>query len=257
MAERPALPLETQAEIEHARDLVYSTRLLLYDLLFGVGSLGFAAKALAPPGQGPLRKPATLKLELQRYASALFDAEACFYMKHARTESELRSWLNTLSTSIEAEVMKEAAQNFHCTVSERKEAIVEGLDRRIEHWIKTAQTDSDATMVRLQNTIERGKEVLEHSREENRQSQQVAPPILPEPKPTRPRLSAMITSPGSAKRMEEYITSRGMGMTEFATKAGTTDRTLRAFRKTGKVRRDIFASIASAMNTTKEELLKP
>jgi hypothetical protein len=57
--------------------------------------------------------------------------------------------------------------------------------------------------------------------------------------------------------MEGYIKSTGIGQTEFANLARTTDRTLRAFRKTGKVRRDIFAAIAEAMGTTKEALLKP
>jgi hypothetical protein len=56
--------------------------------------------------------------------------------------------------------------------------------------------------------------------------------------------------------METYLREKGIGQTEFAIQAQTTDRTLRNFRKTGKVRRDILASIASAMGTTKEKLLK-
>jgi hypothetical protein len=75
--------------------------------------------------------------------------------------------------------------------------------------------------------------------------------------PTRnKRLAATVTSTSAVKRMEAYMESNGIGQTEFAGKAGTTDRTLRAFRKTGKVRRDIFDSIARAMGTTREALLK-
>jgi hypothetical protein len=70
------------------------------------------------------------------------------------------------------------------------------------------------------------------------------------------RLTATIESPTAARRMEAYLTSNGIGQTEFANQVGTTDRTLRAFRKRGKVRRDIFEAIAEAMGTTKEALLK-
>jgi hypothetical protein len=71
------------------------------------------------------------------------------------------------------------------------------------------------------------------------------------------RSSASITSPVAAKRMGEFIVAHGLGQTEFANRVGTTDRTIRAFQKTGKVRRDIFDSIAAQMSTTREELLKP
>jgi hypothetical protein len=73
----------------------------------------------------------------------------------------------------------------------------------------------------------------------------------------RSRLSATINCPSAARRMEVYLQSRGMSQTAFATQVGTTDRTLRSFRQTGKVRRDIFDAIAKIMNITKEELLKP
>lgn len=69
------------------------------------------------------------------------------------------------------------------------------------------------------------------------------------------RLTATIQSPTAARQMEAYLESKGIGQTEFANQVGTTDRTLRTFRKTGKVRRDIFKAIAKAMGTTKEALL--
>jgi len=71
------------------------------------------------------------------------------------------------------------------------------------------------------------------------------------------RLEASITSPIAVRRMEDYLKSKGMGLTEFAGKSCTTDRTLRKFRQTGKVRRGIFDAIAKAMGTTREALLKP
>jgi hypothetical protein len=70
------------------------------------------------------------------------------------------------------------------------------------------------------------------------------------------RLRATVSSAVAARKMEAYMESHG-GQTAFATKVGTTDRTLRSFRQTGRVRRDIFDAIAGAMNTTPDELLKP
>jgi len=79
----------------------------------------------------------------------------------------------------------------------------------------------------------------------------------PIPNGQRKRLSSVVMSPIAARRVEAYIDSGVVTLTEFASKAGTTDRTIRAFRRTGKVRRQIFDGIARAMGTTRESLLKP
>jgi hypothetical protein len=71
------------------------------------------------------------------------------------------------------------------------------------------------------------------------------------------RLQSAISSPSAARRMEAYLESNPMKRTAFAVQAQTTDRTLRSFRKTGKVRRDIFENIARAMGITPEALLNP
>jgi hypothetical protein len=73
----------------------------------------------------------------------------------------------------------------------------------------------------------------------------------------RQRLSSCIESPVAARRMEEHWERNGIGATEFATKVGTTDSTLRKFRRTGRLRRSIFDAIAREMGTTRESLLKP
>jgi hypothetical protein len=70
-------------------------------------------------------------------------------------------------------------------------------------------------------------------------------------------LNATVTSERAARRLEAYLRKEGIGATDFANQCGTTDRTLREFRRTGKVRRDIFNAIAEAMGTTREALLKP
>ena len=70
------------------------------------------------------------------------------------------------------------------------------------------------------------------------------------------RLSATITSPTAAQKMQVYMNAHALGQTEFAIQAGTSDKTIRKFRQTGKIRRSILTGIASAMRITKEELLK-
>jgi hypothetical protein len=80
----------------------------------------------------------------------------------------------------------------------------------------------------------------------------------PEAAPTKKkRLPSTVTSQIAARRMEGYLTSKGIGQTEFAVRVGTSDRTLRSFRSSGKVRRKIFDDIAKAMGITREALLDP
>jgi hypothetical protein len=70
------------------------------------------------------------------------------------------------------------------------------------------------------------------------------------------RWKASVGTHAAARRMEAYIESKGLDLKGFARRAGTTDRTLRKFRKTGLVRRSVFDEIARAMGLTRDELLK-
>lgn len=81
-------------------------------------------------------------------------------------------------------------------------------------------------------------------------------PITPMPREAA-RLPGVIVSPPAARRMEKYLSAKNIGQTEFATRIGVTDRTLRAFRRSGRVRRDIFEAIAKGMGISKEDLLNP
>jgi len=66
-----------------------------------------------------------------------------------------------------------------------------------------------------------------------------------------------VISPIAAQRLDAHLESKGISQTDFAREANTTDRTIRNFRKTGKVRRDIFATIAKAMGMSPKSLLAP
>ena len=70
------------------------------------------------------------------------------------------------------------------------------------------------------------------------------------------RMSVTITCPSAAQKMQSYINTNALGLTEFAIQANTSDKTIRKFRHTGKIKRSILKGIASAMGVTKEELLK-
>lgn len=72
-----------------------------------------------------------------------------------------------------------------------------------------------------------------------------------------PRLSSQITSPSAVRKMEAFMESNALNQTEFAIRANTSDKTIRKFRQTGRVKRSILTGIASAMGITKEELLRP
>jgi hypothetical protein len=71
------------------------------------------------------------------------------------------------------------------------------------------------------------------------------------------RLSPTITSLVAARRLVQFLESSPIGKTEFASLVGVTDRTLRQFRRTGKLRRSTLDAIARQLGTTVELLLKP
>jgi hypothetical protein len=81
---------------------------------------------------------------------------------------------------------------------------------------------------------------------------------MPSPKPTkRRRLSKTIKSEAAAARLEKFLDASPIEKTVFAREAGTTERTLLRFRRTARINRKTLADIATAMNTTLEELTKP
>jgi len=70
------------------------------------------------------------------------------------------------------------------------------------------------------------------------------------------QLSSGVVSVAAARRVEAFRKQHAMTTTDLAGKAGTTDRTMRNFLKTGKIRRSIFVGIAQAMKISPEELLR-
>jgi hypothetical protein len=134
MAECPDLPLEALAAIENEREYISSRLRYKYRLLFD-GSYELATSTPFHP------KPANLKLELQDYAAALFDAEAEQYPKYAKSENQISLWLGALTlrtTSEISEKLKEHAayHDRHCPASERLQAMETKLSKRVEYWVR-------------------------------------------------------------------------------------------------------------------------
>jgi len=71
----------------------------------------------------------------------------------------------------------------------------------------------------------------------------------------RPRQSGTVTNLVAARRAETYMQENGLTQPKFAKRAGTTDRTLRSFFKTGKIRKSLIDGIAKAMRIDTESLL--
>jgi hypothetical protein len=117
--------------------------------------------------------------------------------------------------------------------------------------------NSELRVLEAEGKLARAHAVRDHQKRESVPSAVERVEAIPAGLGSPRRLAATIVSPNSARQMEAYMESRGIGQTEFAVEVGTTDRTLRTFRQTGKVRRDIFNAIAKAMGTTREALLKP
>lgn len=70
------------------------------------------------------------------------------------------------------------------------------------------------------------------------------------------RLSSTITSKVAAAKLEAFLDASPLEKTEFARKVDVTERTLRTFRKTGKIKRKTFNLIAKEMGLDPEQLLK-
>jgi hypothetical protein len=138
---RPKLPLKTEAEIEDAKEKLLRLRrsIGMSSELLQLQTAFFAS--IGDPLSKPVRKPASLRLALHRYASSLFDCEAKFYGQHVSDETELREWLEGLAASVAAEMVAELSaapggmNGFHCSVEEQQTTISEAVEERVEYWV--------------------------------------------------------------------------------------------------------------------------
>lgn len=76
------------------------------------------------------------------------------------------------------------------------------------------------------------------------------------PKAPRKRMSRSLGTPEAVNVMTEYLQHTRLTDTQFGNQFNSTDRTVRNFRNTGKMRRSTFEEMAKSMGLTSEELLR-
>lgn len=69
-------------------------------------------------------------------------------------------------------------------------------------------------------------------------------------------MSRTLGSPEALRVVTDYLDQTKLTDTQFGNQFDTTDRTVRSFRSTGKMRRSNFEEMAKSMGLTTEELLR-
>jgi hypothetical protein len=263
LSERPPLQPITCEEIDvrlHQVDQEYWPKIAKFkDLLF------YPLSVPIPP-----HRPLQLMECLQAYASALFKIESDQYEEFYK-DGRYPAWLSRLADRLIARVL-DAVDKVETGDPKMATLWSHGLSRQAIESVLRESLNGLKNQCEWRDSGPHPKpaqEMLESLAAVGTRAQMLAPMEqlkgVPSADPSSQtntaersiptRLPSVIHSPSAARKIEAYLKIHGIGLTDFAGAANTTDRTLRSFRKTGKVRRDIFESIAKAMGTTKEELL--
>jgi hypothetical protein len=262
MTNRPIFPVEIRAEIEQAREAIFSDKKRFNLIFLPVFEMRLIQAISDSRTSAPVqRMPATMELQVRDLTAMLFHAEAKHYRELAPDADTLRVWLTEYRAGVTHEVKKlisDERQNFHLSAENRIAVIDRTLDSEIEQIIKAKA--AVAAKSSLLSTGQR-KELLPQSNLSSVKRlgsiELSVPSSSPQIRSHKRRLSASITSPAAVRRVEQYLNSHTITLTDFASLVPTTDRTIRRFRATGKIRRDLFDGIAKAMGITAEELIKP
>ena len=247
--------LQTASEIEANQnriDLVFWEQ--LGALLVPISGYAWQLTAAHPVLRHPpiLKSPAKLLQTLVDYATALFDCEVSFYSNDPGLEHRLavlgtkvtKRVLKTL-TELEAKGRKRHLSLERHGVPQRQ--VIEAIGNAIITRITRRLSQSD--------TANEPPRLPEIAGQLPQPTESISTPDSKAATPKAVRLSSMIECPSAARKLEKFLHEKGISPAEFAGRAQTTDRTLRNFRKTGRVRRDIFGKIAKAMGTKTEKLL--
>ena len=221
----PDLSTEVELEIEEKQTGIhkkYWDQLRILDEEALPDSLLRKSIKLVPSPPPPVRQPKKLVHIVRSYARELFEVEATKYPNNRF----LKLWLDELENRIYDAITDRIShlENIHYHASEETAhaAILDSLRhsgiQRLHGLTYMPSRDTSAVK--------------------------------------RKRLTSTITSHKAVKKLEAYLAEKNMALDEFAKKAQTTGRSLRRFRKTGKIRRSIFDSIAAAMGRTRDELLR-
>jgi len=197
-------------------------------------------------GPHPPKQPIRLFKTLGDYACELFDIEANRYPGDPqllswitqlvqRTEAMVMNNLDQLEQPTMLDVMSSRSLTYHATQDQMRQAVRSALIEHAKRHPKPAATSG--------------------SRNAQIQPQEISPPETNKSEGRKQRLPSTVNSPAAARKLEEFLKRENIGQTEFAIQVSTTDRTIRSFRKSGRIRRQIFDRIARQMGMTREELL--
>jgi len=75
-------------------------------------------------------------------------------------------------------------------------------------------------------------------------------------KAPRKRMSRTLGSAEALRVVTEYLDQTKLTDTQFGNQFDTTDRTVRSFRRTGKMRRSNFEAMATSIGLTRDQLLR-
>jgi hypothetical protein len=247
--EKPSLSLREIATItDELHDIDTDLWEILREFLMPIG-----LEDLPLAGPRPPRLAAKFYFVLGNYSIEAFRSEANLYRRFP-PNPHYSKWLLDLAQRVENhaidvvhDIESSSSKDFsyhRVSEEEMREAIWSVLSEHMrDHYqadVPTGPPPSPYNYPKLLGST------MPHSIEEEEQ-----PIDSPPTKTTK----GTIYAPKSVEKLDAYLAKTQMGFTEFAAKAGTSDKTLRSFRQTGRVRRYIFDGIARAMGLSRDELL--
>lgn len=209
--------------------------------------LAFRIKTYYPPDTPvPPLTPQLLMGEIYSYASVLFAIEANQY-DQLRSTGHYADWLSRLTERVVTYVLTALERlddggpgvmllEYHGlnrpAIERELRDFLLGISHQYEHRQFNASTVANAPLPERQAELE-----------------------IPSVPPIANRLSSLIHSPSAAEKMSVYMNRKGLNQTEFSIQAGTSDKTIRKFIKTGYIKLSILIGIADAMGVSKDDLL--
>lgn len=255
--EKPNLPLGDQARI--ADDLYEMDKALwevLRPMLMPTVSFNEMLRLASPR---PPKLASKFYFILCNYSSEAFESEVNWYPRYPPDPS-FSKWLMNLAKRIEDHAI-EVVRDIEHSDSSNKNFAYHGV---------TEKEMREAIRIRLREHLERFHQFKSSLPATLPSSYNYPRPPLPpgvqaqlgagqieeeEQGNFAPKTKGTIHAPRAVERLNAYLEKTQISLTEFATRAGTTDKTLRNFRKTGRVRRYIFEGIAKAMKLSRDDLL--
>jgi hypothetical protein len=210
--------------------------------------LAFRVKTYYPPNTPvPPPTPHLLMNEIYAYASILFAIEANQYDPLYGSGHYL-DWLFRLADRIVARVL---------TKLDRLNDGGPSVMLLEYHGLQRAEIERELNdfLRGISDDYERRKSSVNSISPISSTDLQTADSInFPKPSSVK-RLSSQIHSPSAALKMAAFMNKKALNQTEFSIQAGTSDKTIRRFIKTGYIKRSILTGIADAMGISKDDLL--